>query len=707
MPQMPRNRLIHLFSRPLLRGLDILAELQSAQMANRAPAVTAQDATDELCRLLGEQMAEGRRRRAEDGEISPARQEELESAQYAVVAYLDDRFRQQSNWHGRDSEPLQYALYRERGAGDELFSRIRQMKEQQAELKETYSLILGLGFRGRAFSQDDQALQMLEEQKVRLRVGLRPEPVGARQFEAADAWLTPQPYGVEAPPPAVLPTPSRWPLFAAIAAGVALLLMVGGGALWWWSRGPDGVQVANAALSDLACSSVQTAPVQGQRSAVQVSGRFADRAELDARLDRIRDAGVEVREGTLVERPRPICDVLDLLDRRRVDAGAGAPSLDPGGTRGGYQIGEFFVAHASSRNAGHLTVFFLRPLPGGGAQFVPLQPTQRQPNSAAEAGARVRLGRPGQEINQRDRGLIVTGPAGPAAIFAISTATPLLDATNLPRTGDTEGMLRALEAGLARQPIRPDGQINAAATHAMIAVTEARDALPRVQTALRNLQCSSIQAFAEPGGRIRLTGRYADAALIEDRLAPFSGQIDRQTLVHVPAPWCEVVGEIESVAAPERPADRPAMAGPTLDLTRRDGRFAVGDPFQLDATMSTGFAGHLTVLYLHPVRGFMPLMPSSAHPARELPAGERVRLDLNAQGFPIWQVSEPPGFAMILAFATTTPLIPNLQAFPTERAAGLAALRQAIQRQSSGPGGTPYTYAMITVLPPGTPPGRN
>lgn len=691
---MTRTRLIHLFTAPLMRGLDMLAEVQSALAASRSPAMRPEEATGELRRLLEDRMAEARRQGATP--VSPGREEELDATRYAIVAYLDDRFGQLPGWWNRDLDPLQYAIYRERGAGDDLFIRISQVKDQQAELKEVYATVLGLGFRGRAYEQDQAAQQFLERHRDRLRVGLRPEPVGLLDLDQAGGLLTPQPYGIAAPPAPVMPKPSRWPLIAALLAGLALLLLLGGIALWWFNRGPDGAQAAREVLRGLACSDVRADQVPGQRSAVLLNGRFADRDALDQRLDRLRAAGVDVLEGQLVERPPPICDLLGMLEGRRAAGGPAAPTLDAGGTDGRYQIGDYFVAHATSPAAGHLTMLSAVATQGsGGTIFIPL-PSPLYPSTTVAANTRLRIGRPVEETNGRDRGFMILGPEGLQAIFAIWTPTPLFDAQGRPPASDPAAVIRALEAALARQP-------QVSFTHTVLSVVPPRDAPQRARIALRGMACSNILVMTGASGQARLTGRFAEEAALAERLAPLAGQVDRTVLRHVPEPFCQVLDRLEGALG----MDVTTAGGPSIATTRSDARFTQGDPVDVVATMATAFAGHLTVIQLHPTAGFELLAPSRDYPGRELAAGTPLRFGGAAPDRPVRALADPAGQRMVLAIATRAPLFGDGRPLPRDPAAGLAALQAAIAAQPGGAASAAVTYALITVAPRGAPARAN
>ncbi len=687
---MTRTRLINLFTAPLMRGLDMLAEVQSALAANRNPALRPEDATAELCRLLDGQMIEARRQ----GNSPPGqgREEELDATRYAIVAYLDDRFGQLPAWKARDADPLQYAIYRERGAGDDLFNRIRAVKDQQTELKEVYATVLGLGFRGRAYRQDQAALQWLEQHRDRLRVGLRPEPVGLADLDQVSGFLTPQPYAVVPPPAAVVPKPSRWPLIAALLAALALLLLLAGIGWWWWKRGPDGVQLARAAMAELACSNMRADSVPGQRSAVLLSGRFADRDALDERLDRLRDAGVDVREGQLVERPPPICDLLGMLERRRVAEGTGGPTIDPGGTEGRYQLGDYFVAHATSPAAGNLTVLSAVASKGSrGSISIPL-PSGPHPVTAVAANERVRIGRPVEAITSRDRGFMVIGPEGTQALVALWTPNALFDVQGRPPGNDPAAVISALEAALARQP-------QASFNQAVVSIVPARAAPQQARMALRGLDCSSIQVLPGANGQARLVGRFASEAGLEDRIATLAGMVDRAALRLVPAPFCQVLDQLDGLLA----TNGTAAGGPSLATTRRDATFTQGEPVEVAATMATAFAGHLTVVQLHPTAGFEVLTPSRDFPGREVAAATRIRFTSLALDRPVRALADPPGMRLVLAIATRAPLITDARPMPRDAAAGLAALQAAILAQPGGPATALATHALVTVSPRGVP----
>lgn len=105
-----------------------------------APAELKQRLIDALDTMVGK----GRQRGVSDQELAEAR--------YALTAFLDEQIFK-SHWAGRSewmNEPLQLVLYRERGAGEHFFVRLRALLRSGKRLAalEVYYLCLALGFRG-------------------------------------------------------------------------------------------------------------------------------------------------------------------------------------------------------------------------------------------------------------------------------------------------------------------------------------------------------------------------------------------------------------------------------------------------------------------------------------------------------------------------------------------------------------------------------
>lgn len=104
------------------------------------PAELKQRLIDALDTMVGK----GRQRGISDAELAEAR--------YALTAFLDEQIFK-SHWAGRTewmNEPLQLSLYRERGAGEHFFVRLRALLRNGKRLAalEVYYLCLVLGFRG-------------------------------------------------------------------------------------------------------------------------------------------------------------------------------------------------------------------------------------------------------------------------------------------------------------------------------------------------------------------------------------------------------------------------------------------------------------------------------------------------------------------------------------------------------------------------------
>lgn len=142
----------------------------------------------------------------------------------------------------------------------------------------------------------------------------------------------------------------------------------------------------------------------------------------------------------------------------------------------------------------------------------------------------------------------------------------------------------------------------------------------------------------------------------------------------VGAVFCDVLGAMQATA--------PDASPPTLTLA--GGRTALHDSERIQplVTMPT-FGGELRVDYIVHDGSRVHLYPTvadpaqhaAAVPARALKPGERLSLGLGRDGKPVWEVGPPYGTDMILAVASSVPLLNKL---PPENAAdsGAAYLRQ-------------------------------
>ncbi|MFM2041466.1 MAG: hypothetical protein RLY86_42 [Pseudomonadota bacterium] len=439
---MKEQRLIHLFTPALLRGLSILTDL-----AARQPVPSADSVIEEMTALIRDAISEGKAAGRSDSD--------LEQAAYAVVAFIDDMFPRFPEWWC-GNEPLQYRLYKTRIAGDHFFDRLERLSERDTELRELCLMIMGLGFRGRLHENMPRNLALENRRKAvnhadALARRLSPEPLPLKRLlDGKDGGekLTPQPYTVPAAPPVQVPKEFPWKILGGIAA--AVLLVAGGVAAWMLAPTPvpkpevtvSPVAVAERILAGLPCSRLSVAAT-ADGAGVALSGRYADDAELRARIDAIRAEGIaSVDQQGVRQMVRPFCDVIDILEAST--STEVAPAISLSSPNGRYPIGDALYMDIRMTEAfgGTLTVLYVHP-----SYIVPLLPSAIHPDDRLQRGQTIRIGRPVEEITDKVHGWQVVGPPGPGMIVAIASPAPLFDSRFTPiGIADT---LQRLREGLA------------------------------------------------------------------------------------------------------------------------------------------------------------------------------------------------------------------------------------------------------------------
>jgi type IV/VI secretion system ImpK/VasF family protein len=180
----------------------------------------------DIVRLIEQQKAIAKRQGMLD--------QEYQDAAFAAVAWVDETILKLTAWEHVNrwkASPLQLELYQTRNAGEEFFERLARLRPEQQEIREVYFVALGLGFTGRYFFGQEDALALAQirgEQARHLSLPLE-------DVQSIDK-IAPQPY--ESSPPKGEPLKPPW-THLLLKVGVALLvivpltLMV---LLWLWPR---------------------------------------------------------------------------------------------------------------------------------------------------------------------------------------------------------------------------------------------------------------------------------------------------------------------------------------------------------------------------------------------------------------------------------------------------------------------------------------
>ncbi len=98
-------------------------------------------------------------------------QDDFDQARFAVFAWIDEVVLS-SNWSERgkwQGEQLQRTYYQTTEAGELFFDRLNQLRPQQLEVREVYTLCLALGFSGRYCNPGDEfLLEQLKNSNLKL-----------------------------------------------------------------------------------------------------------------------------------------------------------------------------------------------------------------------------------------------------------------------------------------------------------------------------------------------------------------------------------------------------------------------------------------------------------------------------------------------------------------------------------------------------------
>ena len=239
------------------------------------------------------------------------RPEHVESAAFAVVAWLDEVIaRNPAYWGG--SSPLQVALFNTNNAGNEFFYHLGNLKAGEDEIREVYYHVLLLGFVGQYYYEtgDTGELGKLKELHAR-QLPVEPAPTHVLREEQ----ITPQPYLEK--DPAGPRFPRQWDKLL-LKVGLAVALLIPLGYLAWFllapetARGPGVQELVDRQLALYPCAEL-AGTVDGD-GMVSISG-YASTPEDIERIRReipaiagVSDAGFDLKL-----RIWPHCEAIALL----------------------------------------------------------------------------------------------------------------------------------------------------------------------------------------------------------------------------------------------------------------------------------------------------------------------------------------------------------------------------------------------------------
>lgn len=290
-------RLLHHFAPVFSFGLALDESVASGQAADAAATVAAR-ARELIERARASALADGKR------------PEQVDDAAFAVVAWIDEIMARNPVWLTSGVTPLQVAMFTTNNAGNEFFSHLSALKQDQDEVREVYYHALLVGFVGQYYYEtgDTGELGKLKELHGR-QLPVAPAPTHTLREEK----ITPQPYGVADPSGPRLPR--QWDrTLLRLGALVALLIPV---AYLVWillaSPKPSITLPVQQVLAKFECSDL-SANTDEDKGKVRLSGyvsRPDDMAAVKQQVAAIE--GVKSVDAQLQLRIWPHCEVVKVL----------------------------------------------------------------------------------------------------------------------------------------------------------------------------------------------------------------------------------------------------------------------------------------------------------------------------------------------------------------------------------------------------------
>lgn len=290
-------RLLHHFSPVFSFGLALDESVAGGQAADAA-AVVAARARELIERARASALADGKR------------PEQVDDAAFAVVAWIDEIMARNPVWLTSGVIPLQVAMFTTNNAGNEFFSHLSALKQDQDEVREVYYHALLVGFVGQYYYEtgDTGELGKLKELHGR-QLPVAPAPTHTLREEK----ITPQPYGVADPSGPRLPR--QWDR-TLLRLGALVALLIPAAYLVWIllaSPKPSITVPVQQVLAKFECSDLN-ADTDEDKGTVRIAGyvsRPDDMAAVKQQVAAIE--GVKSVEAQLQLRIWPHCEVVKVL----------------------------------------------------------------------------------------------------------------------------------------------------------------------------------------------------------------------------------------------------------------------------------------------------------------------------------------------------------------------------------------------------------
>lgn len=236
----------------------------------------------------------------------------VESAVFAMVAWIDERLAHRASESGEAYEPLQLQLFNSRNAHTEFFHHLSGLQPQDDELREVYWHAMTLGFAGQYYFETGDAGEL---GKLKALHGRQLDHPPLELQELGREHITPQPYAVADPPMPANPLARE----RTVLWGGGLLALLAPVLLLAWlnlanprEAPPPLAGRVDEQLQRYACADL-SAQVESD-GMVKVRGYVSRREDIEAvRRDVSAIAGVRSPQFQLGVRIWPHCEVYAIL----------------------------------------------------------------------------------------------------------------------------------------------------------------------------------------------------------------------------------------------------------------------------------------------------------------------------------------------------------------------------------------------------------